>query len=306
MASEDVQAPPEWKRAFQFVEETVGGRVVEARRQPRWRPAWFLTLTLASGGTARIYLRGARPEAAGGVDQLRHEYRCLRLLEERGIPVPRIHAFCTEPEAIVMDQAPGRVNLATAGSDEEPATWIFAELWNAGAFTGGEDPPMSAAYSPLLGHGFLELHGKPDAENDPKLTLARTIAALRGAGDVELEPGAVRRAVKGARREEAAAKPDGKHGTVGCVALDREGNLTSECGVRLQGVGIATSMARGDVAPPPNVQVPAVTNAPSLRPRSRSATYSAQGMVAATAQDANESARSIQVGTKNPLDHRVA
>jgi predicted Zn-dependent peptidase len=91
-----------------------------------------------------------------------------------------------------------------AGSDEEPAAWIFTELWNAGAFTGGEDPPMSAVYDPLLGGGFLELHGKPGPEGDPTLTLARAVDALRGAGEVELSPGAVDRAVKGARREEAA------------------------------------------------------------------------------------------------------
>ncbi|HAC78955.1 MAG TPA: hypothetical protein DCG06_01580 [Deltaproteobacteria bacterium] len=31
---------PEWRRAIAYVEEHVGGRVVRAERQARWRPAW--------------------------------------------------------------------------------------------------------------------------------------------------------------------------------------------------------------------------------------------------------------------------
>ena len=34
------RAEPEWQRAFAWVEATVGGRIVRAERQPRWRPAW--------------------------------------------------------------------------------------------------------------------------------------------------------------------------------------------------------------------------------------------------------------------------
>jgi aminoglycoside phosphotransferase (APT) family kinase protein len=119
MASLRAKPPPEWERAFSFVEETVGGRIVDAERQPRWRPAWFLEVERPDGEVAPIYLRGARPEAAGGVDQLRHEYRCLRLLESHGVPVPRIFGFCEEPEAIVMRKAPGRIDLATAESETE-------------------------------------------------------------------------------------------------------------------------------------------------------------------------------------------
>ena len=30
---------PEWRRAFEWVEATTGGRLVRAERQARWRPA---------------------------------------------------------------------------------------------------------------------------------------------------------------------------------------------------------------------------------------------------------------------------
>jgi aminoglycoside phosphotransferase (APT) family kinase protein len=119
MVSDRVKPPPEWERAFAFVEEAVGGRIVAAERQPRWRPAWFLELERPDGEIASVYLRGARPEAAGGVDQLRHEYRCLRLLESHHVPVPHVYGFCEEPEAIVMHRAPGRIDLSTAESEAE-------------------------------------------------------------------------------------------------------------------------------------------------------------------------------------------
>ena len=49
-----------------------------------------------------------------GVYPLEHEYEVMRVLEAHGIPVPHIYGFCDEPRGIVMEQAPGRANLATA------------------------------------------------------------------------------------------------------------------------------------------------------------------------------------------------
>ena len=34
--------PSEWKRAFDWVERELGGRITRFERQARWRPAWFL------------------------------------------------------------------------------------------------------------------------------------------------------------------------------------------------------------------------------------------------------------------------
>lgn len=110
---------PEWQRAFAYVEEKVGGRVVAAERQARWRPAWFLDVERPDGTLAQVYFRGARGEADHGVYQLRHECTCLELLAELGQPVPHVYGFCPDPEGIVMDKVPGRFNLATAESEDE-------------------------------------------------------------------------------------------------------------------------------------------------------------------------------------------
>lgn len=107
-----------WQRAFAWVEQRLSGRIVAAERQARWRPAWFLELE-RGGETRSLYLRGARPEARGGVAQLRREHTCLELLERHGLPVPHVHGFCPRPEGILMDRAPGRASLAGARDEAE-------------------------------------------------------------------------------------------------------------------------------------------------------------------------------------------
>ena len=109
---------PEWQRAFDFVEARVGGRIIDAERQARWRPAWFLDLE-CDGEQRSVYFRGGRGGADHGVYPLRHEYLCMSILEKHGIPVPHLYGFCEDPEGIVMDKAPGRINLATATDDAE-------------------------------------------------------------------------------------------------------------------------------------------------------------------------------------------
>jgi aminoglycoside phosphotransferase (APT) family kinase protein len=117
----------EWGRAFAEVERLVGGRIVRAEKQPRWRPAFFLDVD-RGGKLAPVYLRGDRGEMQHGVYGLDHEYRVLCALEAEGIPVPHVYGFVADPLAIVMERAPGRVNLATARDDAERAAvldhWI--------------------------------------------------------------------------------------------------------------------------------------------------------------------------------------
>jgi aminoglycoside phosphotransferase (APT) family kinase protein len=111
-------AGTEWARAFAEVERLVGGQIVHAEKQARWRPAFFLDVDCA-GERKAIYLRGDRGEMQHGVYGLDHEYRVLCALEAEGIPVPHIYGFLADPLAIVMARAPGRVNLATAKDDAE-------------------------------------------------------------------------------------------------------------------------------------------------------------------------------------------
>jgi aminoglycoside phosphotransferase (APT) family kinase protein len=110
--------PAEWRQAFAWIERELGGRVVAAERQPRWRPAWFLDLE-RGGETLPLYFRGERGETDHGVYGLEHEMRVLQVLEAHEIPVPHVFGFCPAPRGIVMERCPGRANLATAESEAE-------------------------------------------------------------------------------------------------------------------------------------------------------------------------------------------
>jgi aminoglycoside phosphotransferase (APT) family kinase protein len=104
------------RRAFAETERLVGGVIVKAESQGRWRPAWFLELD-RDGETLPVYFRGDRGLTDHGVYTLEHELRVLQVLEAEGIPVPHVYGFCEEPRGIVMERSPGRANLAT---EEDP------------------------------------------------------------------------------------------------------------------------------------------------------------------------------------------
>lgn len=107
-----------WRPAFEAVQRLVGGRIVSAERQARWRPVFWLVVETEGGERKPICFRGARLEA-GENHTARHEYECFRILERHGIPVPHVYGYCDEPAGFVMDRAPGRPDLATAESPAE-------------------------------------------------------------------------------------------------------------------------------------------------------------------------------------------
>ena len=109
---------PEWQRAFDWVERTLGGHLVAWERHNRWRPAWFLTLERA-GETIPLYWRGARGELDHGVYDLAYEGRVLQVLERHGIPVAHVYGSCEDPEGLLLEGMPGRANLETAESQVE-------------------------------------------------------------------------------------------------------------------------------------------------------------------------------------------
>jgi aminoglycoside phosphotransferase (APT) family kinase protein len=109
-----------WRHAFDWVEECVGGTIIGAERQARWRPAWFLTVELANGtGQRELYFRGERGEVENSFAALEQEAAVLQQLEADGIPVPHVFGLCPKPGGIVMARDRGRANLATADSDEQ-------------------------------------------------------------------------------------------------------------------------------------------------------------------------------------------
>ncbi|MEO8694790.1 MAG: phosphotransferase [Acidimicrobiales bacterium] len=110
--------PTEWQAAFDWVEQTMGGRIVHWEVQPRWRPACFIDVDV-DGTMVPLYWRGARGALDHGISDLRYEYNVLQVLEAHGIPVPHIYGFCDDPEGLLLARLPGRTEMVDAANDRE-------------------------------------------------------------------------------------------------------------------------------------------------------------------------------------------
>lgn len=102
----------------------MGGRVVRARRQDRWRPAWFLDVE-RDAMVSRLYFRGDRGEAGSGVYPLEHEVRVFEVLEAEGLLVPHVYGLCPDPRGFLMDWVRGRPDLSTGDSAEDRAAVLL-------------------------------------------------------------------------------------------------------------------------------------------------------------------------------------
>lgn len=111
----------EWRPAFEVVEASVGGRIIEGERQARWRPVFWLEVERPDGEVLPVCFRGGRIEQ-GEENTIRNEYECFRTLEKNGILVPKIYGYCEEPVGFVMEKVAGRPDLATADSEAEAET----------------------------------------------------------------------------------------------------------------------------------------------------------------------------------------
>ena len=109
---------PEWRPAFEVVESSVGGRIVRAERQARWRPVFWIDVEMPTGEILPVCFRGGRIEQ-GDEHTIANEYACFRTLERNGILVPKIYGYCESPVGFVMEKVAGRPDLATALSQAE-------------------------------------------------------------------------------------------------------------------------------------------------------------------------------------------
>lgn len=109
---------PEWRPAFEVVESSVGGRIVRAERQARWRPVFWIDVETPTGEIRPVCFRGGRIEQ-GDEHTIANEYACFRTLERNGILVPKIYGYCEAPVGFVMEKVAGRPDLATAESQAE-------------------------------------------------------------------------------------------------------------------------------------------------------------------------------------------
>ena len=102
-----------------WLERELGGRVVDVKQQPRWRPVWFADLERGDE-ILELCVRAERSDM-GLIFPLEHEMRFQSLLAERGIPVAAVHGMIDTPHAYVMDRVGGREHFADSPDDERAA-----------------------------------------------------------------------------------------------------------------------------------------------------------------------------------------
>jgi aminoglycoside phosphotransferase (APT) family kinase protein len=103
-----------------------GVRVGAIRRQARWRPAWFVDAE-RDGAPIKLMVRGERVDTIAF--PLRHEITFHKIVEEHGLPVPKVYAWIDEIEAAILEQVPGVTDLS--GLDEATRDRVVDEYIQA-------------------------------------------------------------------------------------------------------------------------------------------------------------------------------
>ena len=100
------------EQVFPWVEQVIGGRIVDYRRQggreSGGRPGWFLDCDVG-GQPHRYYVRGSRGDEFGFTQDysLARETRVMQVLHREGIPVPAIIAHSDDPDVTLMEYIEG-------------------------------------------------------------------------------------------------------------------------------------------------------------------------------------------------------
>lgn len=102
----------EFSKFTDWIERTLGGRVVRAERQGErrsgGRPAWFVDVARGNEILACYARMDRGPEQLiSRTFTLEREYRVLRALAEAGARVPRVHGFCPDPAGMLMERVAG-------------------------------------------------------------------------------------------------------------------------------------------------------------------------------------------------------
>jgi aminoglycoside phosphotransferase (APT) family kinase protein len=97
------------------------GKVLDLRRQPRWRPVWFADVE-RDGERLELCVRGDRTDMPL-IFPLDHEMRLQAALHDQGIPTARVYGWIGDPLAYVMDRVPG-VNHFEGASEAERASAV--------------------------------------------------------------------------------------------------------------------------------------------------------------------------------------
>lgn len=96
---------------IEWLETTMGGKVLSIKRQARWRPVWIVDLE-TDDAMLPLMVRGERSDN-DMTWSLDHEMRFQRLMHDNGIKVPAVYGWIDAPTAMVTDRYPGRSDFAT-------------------------------------------------------------------------------------------------------------------------------------------------------------------------------------------------
>jgi aminoglycoside phosphotransferase (APT) family kinase protein len=102
-------AVPTPDQVARSLERNLGMEVHAIRRQTRWRPCWFVGGE-RDGEPIALVVRGERVDTC--VQPLGQEVAFHRLLEERGIRVPKLYGWLDDIGAVAMELVPGKPHFA--------------------------------------------------------------------------------------------------------------------------------------------------------------------------------------------------
>ena len=97
------------------LERRMGLKTHAIRRQTRWRPTWFVQGE-REGEPMNVVVRGERVDTC--VFPLRHEVTFHTMLHERGVPLPKVHMWIEELDAVVMEMVSGKPDFAGIATAE--------------------------------------------------------------------------------------------------------------------------------------------------------------------------------------------
>jgi aminoglycoside phosphotransferase (APT) family kinase protein len=97
------------------LERQMGLKILSVRRQTRWRPTWFVEAE-RDGRVLNLVIRGERVDTM--VFPLQHEMRFHGLLQDNGIPVPKLYGWIDELGAVAMEMIPGKPDLLGVPENE--------------------------------------------------------------------------------------------------------------------------------------------------------------------------------------------
>lgn len=119
------------KAGIAWASDVVGGALIDAQRQARWRSQWILTFDTVAGDRLRVLLRGYRnpgytDDDTGTRVRLEQEADLLAALNDKPIETPRLYGFNKELGWALMEFIDGCESELTAEPDSSRRFKIYS------------------------------------------------------------------------------------------------------------------------------------------------------------------------------------